>query len=106
VSNLSGYINEGKCKRNAEGKGVLPNSQYTPRNIPGCFIKERVDEWLRRNPEVPIIPILMYGIALLQTLTSTPKGIYHVADITNNDKERIAALEQELFTLHSGKLFA
>jgi hypothetical protein len=24
------YINEGKCKRNAEGKVVLPNGQYTP----------------------------------------------------------------------------
>jgi hypothetical protein len=24
------YINEGKCKRNAKGKVVLPNSQYTP----------------------------------------------------------------------------
>jgi hypothetical protein len=41
------YINEGKCKRNAEGKVVLLNSQYTPQNIPRCFIKEHIDEWLR-----------------------------------------------------------
>jgi len=100
------YINEGKCKRNAEGKVVLPNGQYTPRNIPGRFIKERVDEWLRRNPEVPIVPALMYGIVLPQTSTSTPKGIYQISDIANNDKERIAALEQELFALHSGKPFS
>jgi hypothetical protein len=38
----------------------------------------------------------MYGIALPQTSTSAPKGIYQVADIMNNDKEQIAALEQEL----------
>jgi hypothetical protein len=99
------YINKGKCKRNAEGKVDLPNGQYTPRSIPGCFIKERVNEWLRRNPEVPIIPALMYGIALPQTSTPTPKGIYQISDIANNDKERIAALEQELFVLRSGKPF-
>jgi hypothetical protein len=99
------YINEGKCKRNAEGKVVLLNGQYTPRNIPGCFIKEHIDEWLRRNPKVPIIPALMYGIALPQTSTPTPKGIYQISDIVNNNKECIAALEQELFTLWSGKPF-
>jgi hypothetical protein len=48
----------------------------------------------------------MYGIALPQNLTPTPKGIYQVADITNNDKERIAALKQELFALQSGKPFS
>jgi hypothetical protein len=99
------YINEGKCKRNAEGKVVLPNGQYTPQSIPRCFIKEHIDKWLRRNPEVPIVPALMYGIALPQTLTPTPKGIYQISDIANNDKECIAALEQELFALRSGKPF-
>jgi hypothetical protein len=29
------YINDGKCKKNLEGKVVLPNGQFTPRNIPG-----------------------------------------------------------------------
>jgi hypothetical protein len=100
------YINEGKCKRNAEGKVVLLNGQYTPRSIPGCFIKEHVNEWLRRNPKVPIVPALMYGIALPQNSTPTPKGIYQVADITNNDKEHIVALKQELFALQSGKPFS
>jgi hypothetical protein len=48
----------------------------------------------------------MYGIALPQTLTPTPKGIYQISDIANNDKECIAALEQELFMLRSGKPFS
>jgi hypothetical protein len=47
----------------------------------------------------------MYGIALPQTLTPTPKGMYQISDIVNNDKERIVALEQELFVLRSGKPF-
>jgi hypothetical protein len=29
------YINDGKCKKNPEGKVVLTNGQFTPRNIPG-----------------------------------------------------------------------
>jgi hypothetical protein len=38
------YITNEKCKRNPEGKIVLPNGQYTPRSIPGWFIKDRIDE--------------------------------------------------------------
>jgi hypothetical protein len=41
----------------------------------------------------------MYGIALSQTSTPTPKGIYQVVDIMNNDKNCIVALKQELFAL-------
>jgi hypothetical protein len=38
------YITNEKCKRNPEGKIVLPNGQYTPRSIPGRFIKDHIDE--------------------------------------------------------------
>ncbi|KAF8228564.1 hypothetical protein L208DRAFT_1290741, partial [Tricholoma matsutake] len=46
------YINEGKCKKNTEGKIVLPNEsnfpdEFTPRSIPGHFIKDRIDKWTR-----------------------------------------------------------
>ena len=96
------YINDGKCKRNAEGKVVLPNGSFVPRSIPGRFIKERVDEWIRRNPDVAIVPALMYGIA--SSPVSTP-GIYQITDISKNTDERISALEKELFALRSGKPF-
>jgi hypothetical protein len=33
------YITNEKCKRNPEGKIVLPNGQYTLHSIPGQFIK-------------------------------------------------------------------
>jgi hypothetical protein len=87
------YIAKGKCKKNADGKVVLPNGQFTPRNIPGWFIKERIDEWHRRNPEAPTVPALMYGIAPSPPLTPALKGVYHVVLLANNAEDRIAALE-------------
>jgi hypothetical protein len=38
------YITNEKCKRNLEGKIVLPNGQYTPRSIPSWFIKDCIDK--------------------------------------------------------------
>jgi hypothetical protein len=38
------YITNEKCKRNPEGKIILPNGQYTPRSIPGRYIKDCIDE--------------------------------------------------------------
>jgi hypothetical protein len=34
------YLTNKKCKRNPEGKIVLPNRQFTPHSIPGQFIKD------------------------------------------------------------------
>jgi hypothetical protein len=87
------YIVKGKCKKNAKRKVVLPNRQFTPRTIPGRFIKDRIDEWHHRNPEAPAIPVLMYGIAPSPPSMPAPKGIYHVATLANNAEDRIVALE-------------
>jgi hypothetical protein len=38
------YNTNEKCKRNLEGKIVLPNRQYTLQSIPGQFIKDCIDE--------------------------------------------------------------
>ncbi|KAF8237967.1 hypothetical protein L208DRAFT_1244671, partial [Tricholoma matsutake] len=84
------YLNEGKCKRNMEGKIVLPNRQFTPQSIPGRFIKERIDEWWKHNPNTTPAATLLFSIAPSALLTST---------------NRIAALEREIFTLRSGRPF-
>jgi hypothetical protein len=44
------YITNEKCKRNPEGKIVLPNGQYTLHSIPSQFIKDHINEWHKRNP--------------------------------------------------------
>jgi hypothetical protein len=56
------YITNEKCKRNPEGKIVLPNGQYTPRSIPGWYIKDRIDEWHKHNPVKSTSSSLMYEI--------------------------------------------
>ena len=44
------YRRAGKLKRNIDGKVVLPTGAFVPRDIPGNLLKERIDEWHRRNP--------------------------------------------------------
>jgi hypothetical protein len=39
------YIRLGKCKRNFEGKVVLPSGAYIPRDIPGKHFMDRIDEY-------------------------------------------------------------
>jgi hypothetical protein len=48
----------------------------------------------------------MYGIAPSPPSTPALKGVYHVALLANNAEDRIAALEREIFALHSGKPFS
>ncbi|KAF8220719.1 hypothetical protein L208DRAFT_1332202, partial [Tricholoma matsutake] len=75
------YINDGKCKKNAEGEVVLPNGQFMPRNIPGHCIKDCINEWICRNPDINIVPALMYSIAPSPTPAPTPRGIYQITDM-------------------------
>jgi hypothetical protein len=39
------YINAGKCKQNDEGKVVLPNGLFVQHDIPGRWLRDRIDEW-------------------------------------------------------------
>jgi hypothetical protein len=43
------YIKAEKCKRNFEGKVVLPSGTFVRRDIPGWFLIQRIDEWHRRH---------------------------------------------------------
>jgi hypothetical protein len=99
------YINEGKCKKNAEGKIVLTNGQFTPRNIPGRFIKDHIDEWRRRNPDNTVNSSLMYGIAPSLVSLPSPQGVYPISTLADSSDDRIVALKQEIFAFRSGKPF-
>jgi hypothetical protein len=48
-STVQEYINTGKCKRNDEGKVVLPNRLFVQCDIPGHWLRDRIDEWHRQN---------------------------------------------------------
>ena len=43
-------IRFGKCKRNHEGKVVLPSGAMVPCSIPGALLCDCVDEYHRQNP--------------------------------------------------------
>jgi len=58
------YIRCGRCRRTSEGKVALPTGSFLSRDIPGRFIKFRIDEWHRRNPGYLASNGYMVGIAL------------------------------------------
>jgi hypothetical protein len=100
------YITNEKCKRNPEGKIVLPNGQYTPCSIPGWFIKDRIDEWHKCNPVKTTSSSLMYEINPVATSSQTSIATNMVSTSSTNAftaDQRIAALEQEIFNLRNAK---
>jgi hypothetical protein len=100
------YITNEKCKRNPEGKIVLPNGHYTPCSIPGRFIKDHIDEWHKRNPIKSTSSSLMYEINPVVTLSQTSIATNMVSTLSTNiftADQRIAVLEQEIFNLRNAK---
>jgi hypothetical protein len=117
---LARYITEGKCKRNAEGKIILPTGAYCPRTIPGTCFMERIDEWHRRNPgHITAVQIsnsttgqMMYGISVApapapasalastQMLQQPYSSSYQLTAA-----ERIESLEKEILALRSKRAF-
>jgi hypothetical protein len=100
------YITDGKCKRNQDNKIVLLNGMFVPRAIPGIWIKERIDEWHRRNTPVATAAQMFYGV----TTASAPlHAVAHQVMTLNivpgniSDESRIAELKRELFALRSGR---
>ena len=95
-------IREGKCKRNTEGKVVLPSGAYVPRDIPGALLSERIEEWHRRNPNQ------LAAVTLFHTID---KPISNNADSTQSSvttlpfqlstSDRIATIEAELYNLRT-----
>jgi hypothetical protein len=100
------YITNEKCKRNPEGKIVLPNRQYTPCSIPSQFIKDRINEWHKRNPVKTTFSSLMYEINPVVTSSQTSIATNMVSTLSTNTftaDQCIATLEQEIFNLRNAK---
>ncbi len=101
------YVQVGKCKRNVEGKVVLPSGAYVPRDMPGINIKERCDEWHRRNPNQLASRSLFNAVVLPSISNPTPQALTlsknedesSVSRHQLSSQDRIAALEAEIFSL-------
>ena len=109
-------IKEGKCKRNTDGKVILPSGAFVPRNIPGQWLRDQIDEWHRRNPNQLAAAQMMYrvlanGISntdepepprpVLATRQTHPNLFNNttVPSLQLSAQERIDSLERELYQL-------
>ncbi|ETW82042.1 hypothetical protein HETIRDRAFT_101423 [Heterobasidion irregulare TC 32-1] len=102
------YIRVGKCKKNTEGRIVLSTGAFIPREIPGNNLKDRVDEWHRRNPGQIATGSMMFTVnsppAPSVSITSrhdSPSLLDATAMYQLMDVERIQSLERELFALRT-----
>ncbi|PPQ79708.1 hypothetical protein CVT24_010239, partial [Panaeolus cyanescens] len=95
---VNNYIQAGKCKRNQEGKVVLPSGAFVPSSIPGNLLKERIDEYHRLNPNQLAATHLMamHTIVLDDRPEPAPASLFQLSA-----DDRIASLEAELFALRS-----
>jgi hypothetical protein len=106
------YIQQGKCRRDVTGKVVLSSGAYVPRNIPGENLRDRIDEWHKRNPNQLAFGVLSGNTTLFHAVVPVPKPINTVPVIPTlpatiepsshyqlSAQDRIAALESELFNL-------
>jgi hypothetical protein len=109
------YTKEGKCRRNVEGKVILNSGAYAPRNLPGTWLRDRIDEWHRRNPGQQtkghltsnMSSSLMYEVAndSAPTMMYTANSRYPVSSPPST-ASRISALDAEIVNLIEQKSVA
>ena len=94
-------IAAGMCKRNSEGKVVLPSGAYIPRDIPGTLMSERIAEWHRRNPNQIAAVTLLNTIEQKSVLSTSPLPSILKPAFQLSTSDRIATIEAELYNLRS-----
>jgi hypothetical protein len=95
-------IEKGMCKRNSEGKVVLPSGAYVPRDIPGNLLSERIKEWHRRNPNQIAAATLLHTVEPLKSVSfHTPQNSVTKPSFQLSTSDRIATIEAELYNLRS-----
>ena len=107
------YINDGKCKRNADGKIVLPTGAFCPRVIPGQWLRDRINEWHRRNPgQIAVNSTMMWEVCEESPRSSSrsPQPVYTAESREPQSfhlsaNQRISALEHEILTLRQRQRF-
>ncbi|KAF5378790.1 hypothetical protein D9615_006916 [Tricholomella constricta] len=98
------YMAEGRCRRRPEDNKIgLPSGALIPLGTPGRYIKDKIDEWHRRNPN-------QLATGQLSANANPTEGmmleILQFNDITNHDlkiEDRMVVLERELNTLRARK---
>ncbi|KAF5367850.1 hypothetical protein D9615_010562 [Tricholomella constricta] len=97
------YATEGRCRRTDDNKIGLPSGARIPAGTPGRYIKDKLDEWHRRNPGQMATGQLS---ADANPTESMMLEILQFNDITDHDlkiEDRMIVLERELNTLRARK---
>ncbi|KZT26852.1 hypothetical protein NEOLEDRAFT_1051568, partial [Neolentinus lepideus HHB14362 ss-1] len=94
-------IRLGLCRRNQEGKVVLPAGAMVPRYIIGATMRERIQEWHRQNPNQRTAGILSVQDGMLFEIEHQPSAD-RAAYILNAD-ERIEYLYREIQALDGAR---
>ena len=99
------YIKAGKCKRNDEGKVVLPSRWFVQCDMPGRWLKDRIDEWHRHNPG-HITTQMIYDLLLNdEPKTSLTYSVHSLNEplttMQLSTQDHIESLEKELFQLRT-----
>ena len=91
---LKEYIRDSKCMLRDDGRIALPGGRFILGTIAGKMFKDRLDEWLRQNPDPA--PATTTNSLLLDVF---PDPVTASFQLTADD--RIHSLEKELFALRS-----
>ena len=95
------YITAGKCKRNAEGKVVLPSGSYVPSDIPSGLLMERINEWHRRFPNQLAADTMLHTVEERPSHRATQSTVFQLTK-----EGRIASLEAEIQQLRASDTLA
>ena len=113
------YLREGKVLRRPDGRLCLPNGHFVPRSIEGQWLKDRLDEWWRRqlgsaierpsasstsqNPATS----MFYSLDQVPTSCSTPRTSTSPVTTVSQQRDeedvnlKIWTLQQELYALQA-----
>ena len=86
----------GKCKRNSEGKVVLPSGISVTSDIPPGLLKDRIDEWHRRYPNQLAADTMLHTVEERMPSAVVRQPVYQLTKA-----KRIASLEAELSSLQA-----
>ena len=108
---------KGLCRRNAEGRIVLPSGAFPPRSLTGNNMRERIQEWHKLHPGNVAVGMLSYvpepaAPGPTQPDTSRSQMLWEIIDppsettqsastfaLENEEEARIADLQRELLAL-------
>jgi hypothetical protein len=111
------YITAGKCRKNSEGKLVLPSGAFIPRVIVSLTLAGKFDKWLCQNPgQLAVTQLsanvnpsageklqMLYGLMAVNETKEEEELEVPIFKLLVD--EQIVSLECELFALRGKQVF-